>query len=223
MPFTELKAGRGRVIALANPGTTWRVGYRPDPWNWTPWQYAHDGRFNGRWDDPDGRYRTLYSGLTLISCLLEVLACFRPDPRLMLELGDIDEDPEDGALWPTATSGEVPLTWLDPRVASSATLVGTYCSVTRSDTLSALRPLFLARAVGLGLPDLDTAALRLARPRSLTQAISAWLYRQHTPRGPVFDGVHFYSRHGDEHDLLAIFERGTDHETSNLVSALTNL
>ena len=32
-----------------------RVGYRPEPWNWTPWEYAGaDGRFHGRWDDRDG-------------------------------------------------------------------------------------------------------------------------------------------------------------------------
>src|SRR6476661_11152581 len=30
-----------------------RVGYRPAPWNWTPWEYAGtDGRFHCRWDDP---------------------------------------------------------------------------------------------------------------------------------------------------------------------------
>jgi len=26
----------------------WRVGYAPEPWSWTPWQFAEDGRFNGR-------------------------------------------------------------------------------------------------------------------------------------------------------------------------------
>lgn len=41
----------------------YRVGYQPDPWAWTPWEYAGaDGRFHGRWDDPDGTWRTLYLG-----------------------------------------------------------------------------------------------------------------------------------------------------------------
>jgi len=45
----------GRVV--------WRVGYTPEPWAWTPWQYATDGRFTGRWDDPDVA-RTLCVGDT---------------------------------------------------------------------------------------------------------------------------------------------------------------
>ena len=45
----------GRVV--------YRVGYIPEPWAWTPWQYATDGRFTGRWDDPDVA-RTLCVGDT---------------------------------------------------------------------------------------------------------------------------------------------------------------
>ena len=28
------------------------VGYKPNPWNWAPWEFAAGGRFTGRWDDP---------------------------------------------------------------------------------------------------------------------------------------------------------------------------
>lgn len=63
-----------------------RVGYAPNPWAWTPWQYAEDGRFNGRWDDPDGNWRTLYVGASRLACYLEVLAFARADPRLALNL-----------------------------------------------------------------------------------------------------------------------------------------
>jgi hypothetical protein len=52
-----------RALALpvaGDPGPVWRVGYAPDPWAWTPWEYASDsGRFNGRWDDEDAKFRTL--------------------------------------------------------------------------------------------------------------------------------------------------------------------
>ena len=28
----------------------YRVGYKPDPWQWTPWEFAGEhGRFTGRW------------------------------------------------------------------------------------------------------------------------------------------------------------------------------
>ena len=39
------------------------VEYIPEPWAWTPWQYATDGRFTGRWNDPDVA-RTLCVGDT---------------------------------------------------------------------------------------------------------------------------------------------------------------
>jgi len=25
----------------------WRVGYKPEPWAWPDWKWAHDGRFHG--------------------------------------------------------------------------------------------------------------------------------------------------------------------------------
>ena len=38
---------------------------------------ATDGRSTGRWDDPDGVWRTLYLGDTRMACYLEVLAFAR--------------------------------------------------------------------------------------------------------------------------------------------------
>ena len=53
--------------------------------------------------------------------------------------------------------------------------------------------------------DFDAAALKDARPRELTQAIAAWIYEN-----TDFDGVTFTSRHGDDLQLWAIFERPGD-------------
>ena len=175
MPTSTLTLPQGDVSTVIDPGTVWRVGYQPDPWTWTPWQYAENGRFNGRWDDPDGNYRTLYTGQTLLGCLLEVLACFRPDPILADDLDQIIEDPDDRVVYPTPAPGIVPRTWLIPRAAATGTLIGLFCAVTTTVTLSTLRPLFLGQALRLGLPDFDAAALRLARPRALTQAVSSLL------------------------------------------------
>lgn len=49
----------------------WRVGYRPEPWEWADWRWAGaGGRFAGRWDALDGGlYRTVYAGDTLHACL----------------------------------------------------------------------------------------------------------------------------------------------------------
>ena len=89
-------------MAHAAGRTVWRVGHSPDPWAWTPWQYAHAGRFGGRWDDPDGRWRTQYAGHSTLACYLEVLAVFQPDPTLAAELDAITEDPAAATASPPA-------------------------------------------------------------------------------------------------------------------------
>ncbi len=202
-------------MATVDPGRVRRIGYKPKPWVWTPWQYAgDDGRFHGRWDDPDGRFRTVYAGADLVGCLLEVLARFRPDPLLTEDLAAIDEDADDEAHYPTQAPGVVPLSWLTPRVATSARLTGTYCAVTNKESLPTLRSKFLSVALSHGLADLDAGALRLSAPRSLTQRIAAWLYELHHESNELFAGVRFESRHGDDLTLFAVFERAEDGETS---------
>lgn len=124
---------------------------------------------------------------------MEVLAGFRPDPRLAAELDEVIEDEEDEVLYPSIRPGEVPREWLDARAAARAELSGNYCAVTASATVSALYPHFVAKALSLGLTDFDASALKDARPRQLTQAVAAWLYDTTT-----VDGATFRSRHGDD-------------------------
>jgi len=60
----------GELAVATRPGQVWRIGYRPAPWAWTPWQYAGvEGRFTGRWDDPRGAFRTICAGRELLACL----------------------------------------------------------------------------------------------------------------------------------------------------------
>lgn len=82
-----------------------------------------------------------------------------------------------------------------------------------------MRQQFLALAtVHLDLPDFDAAALRTARPRELTQRVASWLWEQAVDgHGPV-DGVRFFSRHGDEHELWAVFERDDDGPVSRRIT-----
>jgi hypothetical protein len=38
----------------------WRIGHAPTPWRFADWAHADQhGRFDGRWDDPEGSYRVL--------------------------------------------------------------------------------------------------------------------------------------------------------------------
>lgn len=187
----------------------WRVGFPPDPWAWSGWEWATDGRFPGRWDDLHGNFRTVYAGSSLRACLLEVLAAFRRDARLAAELDEIVEDDEDGVLHPTVAPGQVPREWLDARTAASADLAGAYCAVTDSRSVAVLYPHFIGLALRLGLADFDAAALKDARPRQLTQAVAAWLYETTDA-----DGVEFSSRHGDDLRLWAVFEQPGDPSVS---------
>jgi hypothetical protein len=198
-----------RQLATATSDiSVWRVGFRPDPWAWPSWQYATDGRFPGRWDDAEGNFRTIYAGSKLLSCLLEALACFRPDPDLSAQLTNIDDDEPNGT-HPTSPAGAVPPSWLRPRTAASAQLSGTYVSVTNAESIAFLRPVFLHRAHELGLDDFDAAALKTARPRALTQEVATYIYES-----TDLHGVQFLSRQGDDHVLWAIFERPGDPDIS---------
>jgi hypothetical protein len=200
----------GDLYAVRRRVSVYRIGYRPAPWNWTPWEYAGtDGRFHGRWDDPNGTWRSLYTGSSALACYLEVLAAFRADPTLAGELDAVVDDEDDAAQYPTVVAGTVPRSWCEPRLSASGTLSGTFAVPGHRESLPTLRQRFLEAAREFGLADLDAAAIRDSRPRTLTQHIAAWIYTLSTIDGGVLSGIEFYSRHGDNLRLWALFERDT--------------
>ncbi|TFD50264.1 RES domain-containing protein [Cryobacterium frigoriphilum] len=198
------------------------MGFRPAPWAWSDWKYATDeGRFNGRWDDIAGQFRTVYAGASLFGCLVELLAKYRRDPSLVDALEEIVEDPADEIEFPARAAAVVSYQWLEDRCASSATLHGTFCVVTAARTIAALWPRFQDTARQFGASDFDAAALKNSSPRDLTRTIANWLYQQ---TEPAIDGIEFASRHGDDIPLWAIFERpSSDSDTSPLLTAITPL
>jgi hypothetical protein len=206
----ETDAGVLAVVAVS--AEAWRIGFGPAPFAWAPWQYAETGRFDGRWDDPDGVYRTLYLGDSLLGVLLEVLARFRPDLELAAELATIDDEGGEADVYPTLPAGQVARSWLQLRVAGVSRLHGEFVDVRLAPTVGTLRRRFARVAVDLGLPDLDAAALKLSAPRRLTQMISSWFYRELRP--PI-NGVVFGSRHGDDLTMWAVFEQPGDPETGS--------
>ncbi|MBC7402679.1 MAG: RES family NAD+ phosphorylase [Microbacteriaceae bacterium] len=209
-------------VAQTDPGPVWRIGYAPDPWAWTEWAHATAGHFDGRWDSPAGEYRTVYAGSTYLACLIEVLARFRPDPQLVDIIGSILEDEVDAAIYSTSDAGTVPTSWFQARRVARAELTGSYCDVSHSSTIAALRPTFVnASLVGFGLADFDASALLNSGPRELTQAVGRFIYELPTDPGAAFDGVRFVSRHGTDLTLFAIFERSDDHIRSKHLSAMT--
>ncbi|WP_022873404.1 RES domain-containing protein [Nesterenkonia alba] len=198
------------------------MGYVPEPWSWPDWRWAGtSGRFSGRWDALDaGLYRTLYVGDSLLACLVEVLAPFRPDPTLNHELDAIVDNDEESQMG--AQPGVLDLdAWLAPRQASTAQLTGTFCDVTDAETIASLFSRFKPRAATYGLPDFDAAALKTAEPRLLTQEVSQYLWEAKTESGTdLCDGIEFRSRHGDNFTLWAIYERPGDPEITPHVTDL---
>lgn len=205
----------------------WRVGYRPEPWEWADWRWAGpEGRFTGRWDALEGGlYRIIYAGGSLEACLIELLAPFRKDPLLAMEMGEIDVDAKDVEEHPTVPSGFIDVDeWLGMRLASSAHLNGSFCDVTDSQTIATLREQFYPKAtLEYGLHDFDTAALKDARPRELTQSVSQYLWNTKTTSGDdLCDGIEFRSRHGDDLVLWAVFEREGDGQISPHLSGINH-
>ena len=196
----------------------WRVGFLPQPWEWSDWRWAGpDGRFNGRWDPLDhGLYRTVYAADSLLACLVELLAPHRPDPYLVAEIDDIVEDDSDAEQHPSARPGELDVDqWLVNRVAGTARLTGRFVDITAAETVAALHPLFKGKALAYNLKDFDAAALKNAENRLLTQEVSQFLWTRRNADGTDFcDGIQFRSRHGDDLLLWAVYERDTDGQTS---------
>ncbi|WP_026819272.1 hypothetical protein [Arthrobacter castelli] len=67
------------IQTIQPDGYVWRVGYKDNPWVWVGWEWADNGKFDGRWDDINGNFRTVYAGTTLQSCLIEMPATFRAE------------------------------------------------------------------------------------------------------------------------------------------------
>ncbi len=195
------------VASVVTRGQTfWRVGRGADPWQFVDWTYAdHDGRFDGRWDDPDGTYRVLSACDSKFGAYVEVLADFRPDPEVAAGLAGIvtNSDDEDAGPEP----GQVPRSWMEDRVVGRASVTGEFAEVGHSRSLAVLRDELAGLLVRHRLDDLDASAIRVSAPRAFTQQLSRFIYECTDERGgPQFDGIQYLSRLGDDLANLAVFE-----------------
>ncbi|ORI20007.1 hypothetical protein BJD99_00340 [Rhodococcus sp. 1163] len=129
-----------------------------------------------------------------------------PDLELSAALDNITEDEHKS---PTLEPGQLPHDWRTPRRIGTARLIGTFAVPADRQSLPTLRARFARLTLSLKLPDLDAAAIRLTESRTLTHAISAWLY-------DTIGGIKFDSRHGDGLTLWALDERPHDEDTALL-------
>jgi hypothetical protein len=173
----------------------YRIGRRPDPWQYPDWSRANpDGTFGNRFDDPEGRFRVLYACSTRLGCFLETLARYRPDLALYAELQEIEGEND------AVPAGVVPDEWLQDRTIGSANVHGHFAIIGASHWIMTLRRALAPLLVDLGLADFDASVLQLSAPRRLTQSVSAVVYRQ------GFHGIRYLSKHGHEMENWAAFE-----------------
>lgn len=183
-----------------------RVARRePGVWHFPDWLYAHDdGTFGSRYDDPDSEYRVLYACSQRRGTFIEVLAYHAPDPLLADVLGEISENDDTDANYPTAPVGSLDVdAWCAQRALGTANVpeARPYVSVVDDDTLTVLASRFIA------LANVTAGEIRVTRDRSLTQPISRYVWEQSTDAAqPLFAGIHYLSRHDAEIDNWAIFE-----------------
>jgi hypothetical protein len=185
----------------------YRVGREPDPWAWIDWVFAGaDGRFEGRWDDVYGRYRALYASSQRLGAFVESLAQFRAAPHIVAEYENIDGMHDDQAKAP----GVVPQAWCSERVITKgipSEVKGSFIAAGAAQTIATLRQAFASRVLHHGIDDLDASAIRLTAPRAFTQELSSYFEAQIDPNGHAYAGIYFLSKHGDDLENWAIFER----------------
>lgn len=196
-----------------DPGEVWRVGFAPDPWEWTPWQYANDnGRFNGRWDDQEAKFRTLYTSESLLGCFLELLAPQRPDDAAFAELEAIVDDANIEEMYPEINRGAIGMEWLSGRLYGRATQTGTYAEVTQAEALGFMAVAGVFDRLGIPARQVDASLLKDATKRDITRSVARYLFdlRAAGSSRPAVDGIAFRSRMGDDIRMWAVFERGDE-------------
>lgn len=99
----------------------YRVGYAPSPWEWMPWEYATDGRFAGRWDDPTECGAPCTAPTLPWPATSKSSRSPAPSPQLIAELDDIVVDEEDEQDYPTLPPGHVPRSWCEARILGHGT------------------------------------------------------------------------------------------------------
>ena len=189
-PRLVVRVGRGATVVRIS-----RTGWGVPGWQW---QHA-DGSFGCRWDDPDGGYRVAYMARTALGAYLEALAGFRPDPALVDD--GFMPDPA-GSDVPTIPPGQVPRSWIGGRRRLDGRLHGRFARVTATASIGVLRRLTASVEARTGAR-LDAAGLRAVEPRAFTQGVGRVIFAMPA----ALDGIAYGSRHGDDEECIAAFER----------------
>ena len=168
----------------------YRIGRLPDPLSWPPRDYTGGGRF----DDPKGEFRVLYTGQRR-ACFLETLAPFRPSLEALAQIRQRSGRDEE------APRAVVPKDWYQRRAVAGLRLGRgqRWLDLRSAATRETLRSEMADTLLELGLADLDLSGV-LGPRRQLTQAIARWAREQ------GHAGIAYRSRFDERLTLWAIFE-----------------
>lgn len=192
--------------------TLWRVGRYPDPLAWTDWSFVGSGRF----DDPLGRFRTLYLAEQRLTCFLETLARFRPSVQALAAvaaMNDGDEGDDTPAIVRAMAGGGPPtlgriaadwlatrrIGWLEPIAGLRA------LDLRAIETREALRVELAPFLAAHGYQDFDMAHA-LSQDRRLTQHVARWVYDRN------YRAIVYPSRFGAQYDCWVVFGGSTPAE-----------
>lgn len=169
----------------------YRIGRRPDPLAWPPWEYVGSGRF----DDPVGEFRVLYATAQRRIALLESLARFRPSLDVLAALQAVENTNE------PIPAPQVPAEWYHARAVGRLRLAThqQWLDLRSFETREALRSELAQTLLDLGLEDLDLSGV-VGPKRQLTQAIARWVYER------KYRGIAYRSRFDATFTCWAIFE-----------------
>lgn len=139
------------IPGVRPPRRIYRLGYGSDAWEWPPHEFVG----NGRWDDPDGRYRVLYASSERLGPFVETMGDFETDPYL--EAVWLQIDGEDEATGP----GQAPSDWLKVhRVFGTAAVKGPFAASARTRSLRFFQDRLGSFAAIHGFAVIDAAAIR---------------------------------------------------------------
>lgn len=177
--------------AIVPEAGLYRVARWPDPLVWPPWEFVGEGRF----DDPQKTFRTLYAGEQPRDCFVELLARFRPSVVVLARVREVTGATD------SFPSTEIPVEWYRSRSIGRLRPGPNqrWLDLRSLATRQTLRSELAGSLVRLGLTDLDVSGIRSSN-RELTQTIARWAYEH------GYNGIAYRSRLDDFSDCWAIFE-----------------
>jgi len=162
----------------------WRLGHARNPCGFVPRTLC---KGHHRFDDPQKSYRTLYGARLPITCLRELLADLRPNPKALQEFAQVLNDGADDAL---TIAGVVSSEWRRAHVLVWAEVEfqkGRFVALEAPAVLERLAQIHKPLLQRFGIKKLELNNVR-SRQRLLTQSLARTLYDEGNA------GILFHSR-----------------------------